>query len=377
MACIARRKGRWIVDFRDHLGRRHWESYRTREEAKRALEERLRQLRVGTYRPRYELPTFAELVERFLAAKQGSVRPQTLANYEQRLSLPLERLGRLRVDRITPALVDQTLRREPLENGQLSPKMINAILGLTTAVFEFGLRYELVERNPAKLVERVRSGSPRTQMGREVDPNDVPTPEEVRELLLAAEPGLQRTFLLTSALTGARCGELLALRWQDVDFEAGRIHIQRNVSWERTRKEKERGEYGPRFLEPKTRHSKRSVEMPRQLALELKRWRLQAPHSELVFPKSDGTAMHRKTLLEKVLRPAQRRAGLRPFSLHSLRHFFASQLIAQGYPVTEVAARLGHSSPHVTLSVYAKWFRGAKSDAVERLAETLVDSTGR
>jgi integrase len=60
--------------------------------------------------------------------------------------------------------------------------------------------------------------------------------------------------------------------------------------------------------------------------------------------------------------------------MHALRHFFASELIRRGYPTTEVAARLGHSSPMVTMTVYARWYRGATSDAVSGLAKTLCEA---
>src|SRR5262252_5082824 len=70
--------------------------------------------------------------------------------------------------------------------------------------------------------------------GREVDPADVPSPEEVKRLLVAAEPGLFKTFLMTDALTGARSGELLALTWNKVDLGAEKIHIHQAVTWART-----------------------------------------------------------------------------------------------------------------------------------------------
>jgi len=115
--------------------------------------------------------------------------------------------------------------------------------------------------------------------------------------------------------------------------------------------------------------------MPAELAVALKRWKLACPPSidGLVFPNSDGTAMHRK-LADQGLDPALGRAELRRFGAHGLRHFFASELIRRGYPVTEVAARLGHSSPAVTTTVYAHWFSGAKSDAVSGLAKTLCEA---
>jgi integrase len=71
------------------------------------------------------------------------------------------------------------------------------------------------------------------------------------------------------------------------------------------------------------------------------------------------------------LRPALKAAGLRHVTIHSLRHTFASGLIMQGRPVTEVAHLLGHASPTITLAVYSHWFRDTKSDAVAGWAKII------
>jgi integrase len=108
----------------------------------------------------------------------------------------------------------------------------------------------------------------------------------------------------------------------------------------------------------------------------LRRWKFACPPSnlDLVFPKPDGSLMHRKLLRDQGLRRAQAAAGVRHFGVHALRHFFASELIRQGYPPTEVASRLGHSSPPVTMTVYARWYAGAASDAVKSLAKALCEA---
>jgi integrase len=142
----------------------------------------------------------------------------------------------------------------------------------------------------------------------------------------------------------------------------------------RTLEDRENDIRGARSFPPKTKNSRRTVEAPPELVSALKRWKLAWPSTlGLVFPKADGSPMHRKILRDQDIRPAQAKAGLRYFGVHALRHFFASELIRQGYPPTEVASRLGHSSPMVTMTIYARWYRGAKSDAVANLAKSLCE----
>jgi integrase len=296
----------------------------------------------------------------------------------------LPRLGDLRIDRITPRIIEEELRNDLVRPRRLAPQTVNKILGTLTAIFDYAHRHGITEANPARVAERLRVGTAELSLGsdgaapseRAVDPDDVPSPDEVKRLLVAAEPGVFRTYLTTAALTGARSGELLALTWDDVDLEGGAIHIRRTVTWARTRQDREVGFRGPRFFPPKTKRSRRTVEAPPELVAALRRWKLACPPSDLrlVFPKPDGSAMHRKILQDQGLRPAQTRTELRGFGVHALRHFFASELIRRGYPPTEVASRLGHSSPMVTMTVYAHWYRTATSDAVTGLARTLCEA---
>ena len=111
-----------------------------------------------------------------------------------------------------------------------------------------------------------------------------------------------------------------------------------------------------------------------ELVHALKAWKLQCPPSahELVFPTPEGTPQHRSTVLRRGLYPALRRAKLRRVDMHSLRHSFASALIAQGCTVTEVQHYLGHTSPTTTLRTYFHWFQAVKTGSVARFAKGVL-----
>jgi integrase len=257
----------------------------------------LGQVRKRTYQAPAQLPMLREVAEGWLASKADR-RPSTRATWENHVLVHIvPRLGSLRVDQVTVPDVEERLRNAL--RGRHAPKTANAILTTLTAIFDYAERCGYVERNPARLAERLRTDAAEhgdsepgaAPASREVDPKDVPSPDEIKRLLLAAEPGLHRTFLLTAALTGARSGELLALTWPDVDFDAGTVHIRRAATWARTREDREAGRKGARYFSPKTRHSHRNVEAPPELVSALKLWKLACPSSStgLVFPKADGS----------------------------------------------------------------------------------------
>ena len=384
MACVRKRRGKWIVDFRDQNGRRRWETYDTRKEADAALARRHREVRAGSYIPQEAIPTFAEVAKDWLATKQD-YRAASYAHWQGHLDLHLiPAIGDFRLDQIRVSDVDTF--RVDRRKANLAPKTVNKMLTTGAAVFAFAAKRELIERNPFAVADRCRLNAGEVTVSFEatsgdsdvdtvVDPASVLSPDQAHRLVQHAAPGFYQTFFLTALLTGARVGELTALTLADIDFDAGTILIRRSVSWAR-----HRGEKGPctaRFYEPKTVASRRLAEMPPELAAALRRWILACPKGEhrLVFPTTDGTRpRHRTTIAKEGLQPALKAAGLPPVTIHSLRHTFASSLILNGCPVTEVAHRLGHSNPATTLRVYAHFFAAVKTNAVAELAQIVCGS---
>ncbi len=381
MACVRRRRGKWVIDFRDRDGTRRWETFATRKAADTALSERVKQLGRGSYRPPAQLPTFQDVAADWLASKADR-RVSTLAQWQVHLDLHLvPAVGHLRLDQITVQKATD-FRGARLAAG-LGPRTVNKLLTTGAAVYKYANQQDLTDRNPFALAERCRRDAAEVQLGAEdaqretgtVGPEDVLSPAEAGQLLAAARPGFYGTFFLTAVLTGARVGELTALTWDDVDLEGATVTIERTVSWAKPRGTKDRAT--PRFYRPKTESSRRTIPLSAELVSALRRWKLACPPSplDLVFPSTDGRPRHRSTITHDGLRPALKAAGLRRVTIHSLRHSFASGLIMQGRPVTEVAHLLGHASPAVTLNVYSHWFKDTKTDAVAGWAK-MICGTG-
>jgi len=110
--------------------------------------------------------------------------------------------------------------------------------------------------------------------------------------------------------------------------------------------------------------------MPGELVTELKTWKLACPISkwDLVFPKDDRRPHDRKTILRSGLYPAIRRVEVKKLDMQALRHTYASILLSQGAPITEVSAYLGHANPQVTLTVYSHWLPRQRTGSVWKLA---------
>ena len=168
-----------------------------------------------------------------------------------------------------------------------------------------------------------------------------------------------------------RRGELLALRWQDVDVKAAMVRVERNL--ERTVK------LGYRFKAPKTKHGRRTISLPPTAVVDLRDHRKQQlelrmqlgmgkPDADaLVFCRHDGS-----NLVLSIGHQTLARGGTGPVDLPRSRHTHASALIADGLDPVTIAARLGHSSPTITLPIYAHQFRKRKADttaadAIEKL----------
>jgi integrase len=381
---------------------RHRESFDTKKLADAALTKARGDRNEGVYIAPKSVPTFKEVADDWLTGKAGC-KPSTLDAWRVHIETHLLPLHGLRVNQITigkvESLRDALLRdvtekeatEEIPERKRLAAQTVNKVLTTAAAVLERAIRHNWCVKNPAALVERARIApnqvlegeAPSRDANRPVREDEVLNLGEIRRLLDASDPGYYRTLFMTAALTGMRSGELLGLRWSDVELNENRIQVRRSLSWARVRdSDGEPPELAqPRFFEPKTATSRRTIPVASELIAALKRWKLQCPKGkdDLVFPSptsETGAPAHRSNVLKRGLYPALTRAKLRRVDMHSLRHSFASILIAAGTPITEVQALLGHSSAQTTLKVYSHWFRSLKTSSIDILSKALLGSSG-
>jgi integrase len=274
---------------------------------------------------------------------QPTLRASTYASYDDILVAHLiPGLGHIAIAKLTPAEVQAFLNRKS-ESG-LSPRRVQYIHAVLRRALVTAERWGMVTRNVAKLVDPPRVPK------HEIRPL---TPEQARRLLEAAEDDRHRALYVTALGTGLRQGELLGLRWEDVDLDAGRLRVRHslaNVGGTLT------------LLEPKTDRSRRFVMLPDSVTAALRAHRTRQRMERLVagsrwvdsghvFTTLHGTPYHAATIT-RAFKAALTRAGLPACRFHDLRHAAATFLLAQGFTLEDVKNLLGHSSIVLTSNTY-------------------------
>jgi integrase len=268
-------------------------------------------------------------------------KPTTLENYRSILRTHLlPSLGNVPVSRVTTGEVEAIARRM-LQDGKAARTRASS-LKLLSQVFKFARYRRWCDDNPCQSVRK-----PKVQESADIRFLDR---MELEALLAAVDiskkpfGATDRTIFLTAAMTGMRQGELLALRWRDVDWRAQKIRVRRNYV---------RGYWGT----PKSRSGERSVPLATRVATELKRHFERSrfcAEDDLVFPHPEtGAVLAHGSLLER-LRSPLRAAGVRPIRFHDLRHTFGTRMAAAGVPMRSLQEWMGHRDYRTTL-IYADY----------------------
>jgi integrase len=340
----------WRIKYRDAAGKQvmetlgrepHWNEQR----AQRELGKRLAAVDAGFRKPkRITFATFAaRFRDEYLPGR--NLKRTTLENYNYILNRHLLAFfGGLELKLIDdqPELID---RYVALKAKRLSPKTIHNHLLLLNVMFRRAVVWRLIRTNPVEAVDRPRLDYAEMSVLTELEIQQLR--HAFDELALTARDGERAWWLLTKTVvlvalgTALRRGELLGLRWRDVDLTDGKISVREAYV---------RGE----FTTPKSKASRRVVELgPRtQAALDQHRRRSAFQGAdELVFAHPErSTPIDPSKLARKYLRPALAHAGItkpfRPF--HDLRHTSLTHVAAAGNPQIYVQARAGHSQAAIT-----------------------------
>lgn len=297
--------------------------------------------------------SFASTTELMLRELESLGRKATtLDNYRAILRAHLlPRFGELIVSRVRKSDVEGFMTS--LAAAGKAERTRLGILKLLSQVFTFAERQGWCEQNPCRSVRR-----PRVRECSEIRFLSQPDLEALIAAVDVSEDPLgstDRAIFLTAAMTGMRQGELLALRWRDVDWGAERIRVRRTYS---------RGHWST----PKSRSGERSVPLSSRVAKELRAHQLRsrfADEDDLVFANPlSGEVLPHSPLVQR-FKKALKAAGVRKVRFHDLRHTFGTRIAATGVPMRVLQQWMGHRDFRTTL-IYADYEPGhEESDLVD------------
>lgn len=338
-------------------GKRLFKTFASLAEAKAWRSEAQVALRNGTMRAGASA-TLREGAEAWLeGAKSGVIRnrsghaykPSAVRGYEAALVMRvLPELGGLRLSEVRR--VDLQDFADRLCADGLDPSTVRNTLMPLRAIFRRSVARGDVAVNPTSGLELPAMEGVRDRIA----------PPAEAAALLAALPERDRAIWATAMYAGLRRGELLGLRWEDVDLAAGVIHVER--SWDA-----KEGVVGP-----KSRAGRRTVPIPAALREYLVEHKLRlGRHVGLVFGTS-YTQPFTPSNVRKRANAAWARAGLEPIGLHECRHTFASLMIAADVNAKALSTYMGHSSVTITLDRYGHLMPGNESEAADLLDAYLA-----
>ena len=231
------------------------------------------------------------------------------------------------------------------------------------------VKWSIVGTNPVTAAEPPRVQ--RTEI-------EILAPDQIRAVLDALRGRPLYPIAVIGLSTGMRRGEIVAVRWSNIDLDGGKIRVERSL---------EETKAGLAFKEPKTKAGRRTVGIPPSIVAELRAHHRQqqeqrlalglggAAPDDLVFPRADGEAWPPDRLSSNWAKTV-RSMKLPTVTFHALRHTHVSQLIAAGLDVVTVSRRIGHSNPTVTLNVYAHLFGNTDDRAAQAVETALAGALG-
>jgi len=376
-----RRRGErsWEIKFdlgTDPATRRRLTRYHSFKGTKREAEAELIRLKAGADKGEYVDPsklTLAQFLDHWEEWAAGQVSAKTLERYKELTKHHVRpHLGGARLQKLrTVNFADLCGKlQKPKGNGGagLAPRTVGHVHRLMHQVLGHAVKWSLIVSNP------VAAADPPRVERQEVE---ILAPDQVKTLLDGLRGHRLYPIAVLGLATGMRRGELVALRWGDVDLDRGRIRVARSI---------EQTNEGLRFKLPKTKAGRPEIAIPPSITAELRsHWRRQQEQrlalglgrseaDDLVIAREDGSEWAPDSLTS-VWANSIRSLKLPTVTLHALRHTHVSQLIASGLDVVTVSRRIGHSNPTVTLTVYAHLFGNTDeraSNAVEAAMAGLL-----
>jgi integrase len=340
----------------------------TKREAQAELNRLLNQRNEGTYVDPTKM-SVAEYLEHWFAVDiQRRVSTKSAARYHGIVShqliprlrhIPLRKLSAVHIEACEADLQQRGYVKGSKVGQALTARTVLYVHRTLSQALAHAVKTGVLFKNPAQQVK------PPRPPGREIA---ILSKAEVATILQYAGP--LYLPILVAVTTGIRRGELLGLRWSDIDLKAARLMVNQSL---------ERVQGRTVFKSPKTRTSRRTITLPsltvealtrHKAAQAEERLRLGLGKGELVFAHSNGSPFDPDSLT-KAFDKLIRASGVRRITFHGLRHTHISHQLMDGVHIKVVSERAGHASPSITLGVYAAFIPNMQADAAKGVDQWL------
>jgi integrase len=354
--------GRWVAAITLEGRKRKVFYGKTRKEAQEKLKKALHEQQKGTLITSPQ-QTMEQFLTQWLDTHKKSVRIRTSERYEEYVRLHIiPVIGHVKLQKLTAQHVD-ALYAKKLDEG-LSPTTVNTLHGVLHKALEDAMRWELIAKNVCDMV------TPPRRAHYEITSL---TMEQAQKLLVTAKGHNMEALFVLAITTGMRRGEVLALKWQDINFSQNQLQVRRIF----TRAP------GNRYIEaePKTTKSRRNIMLAPMVVELLKQHHIRQLEAkkeagtdwqerDLVFCTSLGTPLNPNKVIER-FKTLLKRAELPDIRFHDLRHSAASILLSMDVHPKVVQELLGHNQISMTMDIYSHVLPTMQKDAMSKLNDAL------
>lgn len=376
-----RKRGAWSWELKFDVGKdpvtgKRQIQYHSFRGTKREAQAKLSELLAAVGRGDYVEPSKLTVAEHVRArvdqwAAAGDVGARSAERYRQLVehaiiphlgTIALQKLRPFDVERWHTALQIGGRRRRA---GGLNARTIRQAHSILDKALREAEKNGLVTKNVCKLQAPPKMVKPESA---------ILSPDQIKLVMERLRGRTLFPIVVTALFTGLRRGELLALRWANIDLDGPKLRVVEALE--------QLADGSLRFKPPKTKAGRREVTLPDVVIETLREHRRQQlelrvalglgkmPDDALVFPVFDGGPRSLRAV-SKEWEIFAASAGIREVTFHGLRHTHASQLIDAGVDVVTISKRMGHSSPTVTLSTYAHLFRTSDAKAAAAINAAL------
>lgn len=288
-------------------------------------------------------------------------------------------LGSTPLSKITTTQL-QAFYNEKLRNGRsdgkggLSSRSVRYLHILIRGALEQAYKNDLIPKNVSKAVILPIKSQ------KEIKPL---TLEEVQQLLLTAKEYSIYPLILLEAFSGLRKGEILALKWDDIDWLGEKLHVRHSLCRVLADENSKPKQYKLILMEPKTQKSRRTIPLNEIVILALKKHKKQQNEEKIrnrdiymdnnmVFAKMDGDYISPRDLL-RVYHSLLKKSGIEKKRFHDMRHTFATILLNEGESPKVIQELLGHSNISTTMDIYSHVLEETKVKSIDKLTDKIIN----